>query len=373
MSAVGALSRSNLRRPLLHVWRRLRGGRASPERAALSLGIGVFIGCIPLPGAHWFLCLAVCLPLRLDAVLAYLGANISNPFLAPLLYAAELEIGALLLTGEFVKYPAGTAVLDVAGDYAAFLGVGALVLAALLGAASSGAAWLVVRDRRRCADAFERTRRRYRNAPRGDRAYVRGKLARDPVCSAILELRAPLGFTVDAGCGRGQLGLLLLEAGRAERLCGFDWDTRKVELARRAAAGTAARYRVGELSGEPIPRCDTVLLVDVLHYLKPGEQQALLERAAASLTGGGRLLIRDVDSAGGLGARLAMAFERWGWRLGMNRASGLHFLSAAELLSKLEALGLSVRAIETGAAGVLANVLVVATRSPASDAAEQSS
>lgn len=373
MSAVGAVARPSLRQPLSRLWRVLRGGRTSPKRAALAAGLGVFIGCLPLPGMHWLLCLAVCLPFRLDAVLAYLGANISNPFVAPFLFTAELAIGALLLTGEHVDYATGAAVLDVAGDYALYLGAGAVTLGTVLGLVSAGAAFLVVCGRKRRADAFERTRGRYFGSPRADRAYVGAKLEQDPVFEAILGLGGSFGVTVDAGCGRGQLGLLLFDAGRVERLYGFDWDPKKVALARGAAVRVPAEYRVADLRSEPIPRCDTVLLVDVLHYLAPAHQTALLERAVAALPKGGRLLIRDVDAGGGFGARLAMAFERWGCRLGLNRAAGLHFVSVAELQSRLELLGFSARTVDTGAAGLLANVLLVATRTSWSGAADQSS
>ena len=49
---------------------------------------------LPLYGLHFPLCLAVCLPLQLDVVVAYLAANISNPLVAPFLVTAEVEIGS---------------------------------------------------------------------------------------------------------------------------------------------------------------------------------------------------------------------------------------------------------------------------------------
>ena len=75
------------------IWDTLRGGELSPERLALSLWVGTFIGCQPIYGLHLVLCALVCLPLRLDVVLAYLAANISNPLLAPFLLFLEFEVG----------------------------------------------------------------------------------------------------------------------------------------------------------------------------------------------------------------------------------------------------------------------------------------
>lgn len=44
----------------------------------------------------------MCLPLRLDAPVAYLAANVSNPFFAPFLSLAEIETGAFVRTGAFL-------------------------------------------------------------------------------------------------------------------------------------------------------------------------------------------------------------------------------------------------------------------------------
>jgi uncharacterized protein (DUF2062 family) len=82
-------------------WRRLRGGELTPMRAALSVAIGIAIGVMPLWGLHWLLVLAICLPLRLDAGVAYLAANVSLPFIAPFITTSEIAIGARLLEGSW--------------------------------------------------------------------------------------------------------------------------------------------------------------------------------------------------------------------------------------------------------------------------------
>jgi uncharacterized protein (DUF2062 family) len=84
-------------------WQRLRGGELTPMRAALSVGIGIAIGVMPLWGLHWLLVLAICLPLRLDAGVAYLAANVSLPFIAPFITTSEIAIGARLLEGSWPR------------------------------------------------------------------------------------------------------------------------------------------------------------------------------------------------------------------------------------------------------------------------------
>jgi uncharacterized protein (DUF2062 family) len=72
------------------------------------VAIGLAIGLTPLYGLHLALVLALCLPLRLDAAVAYVASNVSLPFLAPFLVAAEITIGAAVL-GEPVSFAAATA------------------------------------------------------------------------------------------------------------------------------------------------------------------------------------------------------------------------------------------------------------------------
>jgi uncharacterized protein (DUF2062 family) len=83
-------------------WRRLRGGEVTPARAAASVAIGLAIGVTPLWGVHWLIVLAICLPLRLDAGVAFLASNISLPFIAPFITFAELEVGARIVRGAWL-------------------------------------------------------------------------------------------------------------------------------------------------------------------------------------------------------------------------------------------------------------------------------
>jgi len=79
----------------------LRGGELTPGRAAASVAIGIAVGVTPLWGVHWALVLAICLPLRLDAGVAYLASNVSLPFFAPFITFAEIAVGARVLRGAW--------------------------------------------------------------------------------------------------------------------------------------------------------------------------------------------------------------------------------------------------------------------------------
>ena len=362
--------RSAPRAWLRKLWRSLRGS-PSPARAGLSVGIGLFIGCLPLYGLHLPLCLALCLPFGLDSVLAYLAANISNPLLAPLLIFIEVELGSWLLSGHWVAFNLETARRTGAAGFALQVLLGGLVLGAALGLVGGVCAAAVARrSTSELARAARRTRRRYRAAPVADRWYVRCKLWLDPV-AAQLANEGELGDVLDVGCGRGQLGLFVHDLGRTRSLAGFDFDARKIEVAERAAAGDAV-YSVGDATVAGAASADTVLLIDVLHYLTAEQQDHLLASALAALRPGGRLMVREADASAGARAALTRALERAATALGYNRARAeLGFRSAAELRARLERLGCRVRITPPAAHAVLANFFLVATHTGASSSSAE--
>jgi uncharacterized protein (DUF2062 family)/2-polyprenyl-3-methyl-5-hydroxy-6-metoxy-1,4-benzoquinol methylase len=365
---------------LLGLWRRLRGTPGSPVAAAAAVAIGVFIGCQPLYGLHFVLVLAVCLPLRLDAVLSYLAANISNPLLAPFLIVAEVEVGSYLTSGRFIAFDVARAREDGAAGFARQLFVGSLSLGALLALFGFALAWLVAsrvraRGEARKPDAYDaavsRTRERYGQAPRAHRYYVAGKLAFDPVCKLLDELPGNFGRVLDLGCGRGQLSLLLLELGRADSVLGLDADYGKIQVAR--AAGPEAEFRVADLSPTDVTRADTILLVDVLHYLPLAEQDALLRAAVRGLAPGGRLLVRELDAEPSAKSGATRLFE-WLARLtGLNRGRATAYRPARDVTSLLSSLGLRCEVQGASERTPFANVLIVAGGSPRSSVDAESS
>jgi uncharacterized protein (DUF2062 family) len=139
-------------RPKLRAaWARLRGGELTPRRAALSVAAGLAIGVLPLYGVHWLLVVGVCMPLRLDVPVAYLAANVSIPVLAPFLLLAEVQLGALALTGSFLPLGAEAVWHRGPGEWARELVVGTAIFAPLLalvgGGLTFGLVWAVRRAR----------------------------------------------------------------------------------------------------------------------------------------------------------------------------------------------------------------------------------
>jgi uncharacterized protein (DUF2062 family) len=93
--------RTDLRGALRDAWRRLRGGELRPERAAGSVGVGLFVGFLPTYGIQTLFCLMFTVPLRLDFPLAWVATNIANPLTALFIIALDIEVGGFLLRGEW--------------------------------------------------------------------------------------------------------------------------------------------------------------------------------------------------------------------------------------------------------------------------------
>ena len=158
---------------------------------------------------------------------------------------------------------------------------------------------------------YARVAARYGVCGRTTRAYVASKLRRDPVHAAVLALARPLGLGVvlDAGCGRGQMGIALLEAGLARAVLGLDCVAARLAETRRAAAGLAFGVAAQDLaSGKALPPADTVLMIDVLYQLAPAVQRQVIASAARAARRA--VLIRALDPDRGWRSALTLGFER---------------------------------------------------------------
>ena len=125
--------RKDLRAPLRDAWRRLRGGELSPERAAGSVGVGLFVGFIPTYGIQTLICLMFTVPLRLDFPLAWVATNIANPLTALLVIALDIEVGGFLRRGEWVTVSTSDLDWKHLGALSADAMVGGIATGALVG------------------------------------------------------------------------------------------------------------------------------------------------------------------------------------------------------------------------------------------------
>ncbi|MEO5883812.1 MAG: class I SAM-dependent methyltransferase [Caldimonas sp.] len=221
----------------------------------------------------------------------------------------------------------------------------------------------------------------FRPAGRFALHFARGKLRWDPVFHHLLRhgLIAPGSRVLDIGCGQGLLASLFeAAADRARRggwpagwappptgvrLIGIELSTRQVARAR-DALGDGAEFVCGDMRRVAFPRADTVVILDVLHYIERHEQDEVLARARTAIGESGSLLLRVGDA----GSRRRFATSQWVDRLVLLlrgcRARPQSGRAVSEWIEQLVGLGFQVSCRPMSAGTPFANVLLVATLGP---------
>lgn len=213
------------------------------------------------------------------------------------------------------------------------------------------------------AAVLRQTVQRYRACGRFAHGYIAGKLRHDPVYTTLLSLavQEPFGTVLDIGCGRGQLGIALLEAGAATSVYGFDWNQSHLRQARKAASDLPFVAEVRDLSQcQSFPDSDTVLLVDVCYQLDTGEQMTLLRAAARAARS--RILIRTADPARGLRSKVTRGLELLGRRFWPHSGARVNARPLGEIIAALHGAGLATTQIPCWKGTPFANVLIVGRR-----------
>ncbi len=156
---------------------------------------------------------------------------------------------------------------------------------------------------------------RYRAGGRFAHGFARGKLQGDPVFEFLLTsgLLAEDQRILDLGCGQGLLAALLIQAAESARA--GDWPANwpappaafvhGVELMPadvirgQAALGELAGFETGNIAITAFEPCDTVVILDVLHYLSYEQQEDVLRRVRSALEPKGKLVLRIGDADAG--------------------------------------------------------------------------
>jgi len=357
----------------LHYTLRTEGG--SPGRKAAAIGLGTFIGCVPLYGTHLILCAALARLFRLNRLVTYLAAHINNPLTAPWLLLLSFGIGHRISQGRWPPLR----IADIA-DLGVFglgrdLIIGSLLLGSVLGTLLGTAAYLISRHAgrsRRWNKLVEDTGLRYLASGISHWEFVRCKLRYDPLYRDLLGRLESLqaGTLLDLGCGRGIALALASVAGRPEEtngnrpcraLIGVEQHPALVKVARRAL-GDEATVEAADLAVYEPPAAEIILLLDVLHCLKPDAQERLLKRISNSLRSGGSILIREPDAAMGPRFWLTKAVNSVCSMARRDGIDGFYYRRRDEWVRRLEELGLTTSHQSLSQGTPFANVLIEARK-----------
>lgn len=169
------------------------------------------------------------------------------------------------------------------------------------------------------------------------------------------------GLIVDLGCGTGALSRALCIGSPKRRVLAIDHDRARVALARAACEGLPVEVREEAIGASPLPACAGIAIIDVLHYLREHEQEALIAQAAAALAPGGVLVLRDPDAGAGWRFRWNRWHEGIATATGWTRAEVHHYRTAAGWAELLTAHGLTAE-VHAPARGLYADRVVAGTR-----------
>lgn len=101
-------------------------------------------------------------------------------------------------------------------------------------------------------------------------------------------------YILDIGTGYGYLPLYLHYRDPKRKIIGMDYDETKVGLAANGLYDPEqVHFEAGDIRTYSFSGQDVVFLNDVLHYLTPEEQLAVLEKVVEALNPGGVIFIRD--------------------------------------------------------------------------------
>ncbi len=346
------------------------------------MGVGAFIGCLPLYGVHLLLVVGVGRVLGLNRLRMYIAANISNPLFAPILILAEVQTGAFVQRGEIHDLTLAAIRGTDPWVYGIDLAIGSLIVGTAIGLLMAALTWASVASAPQLpshlARVFDAAAYRFLDVGVTAWEFARAKLRRDPIYSAALAGLPLSGSTlVDVGCGQGITLAVLFEASSAAsrgewppgsplppsfgRLIGIETRARVAAMARRALRESADIVHDAAPAGLPA-QLTAAVVFDVLHLMSALDQERLIEALFARLEPGGMVLVRDVDAAAGAGFHAV----RIGNRL-KNLAVGqfrqtFHFRTADQWEALFAGAGFAAERSPMGHGTPFANVLFTLTK-----------
>lgn len=158
------------------------------------------------------------------------------------------------------------------------------------------------------------------------------------------------GAVLDIGCGHGLFASYLALDATNRSVVGVDLDDRKLVDAtkivdRVRTRGGSLTLQVAPGGAVPDGPWDAITIVDVLYLLPPVAQRDLVERAAAQLAPGGRLLVKEMAPTPAWKAHWNRAQETLAVKVvgfTASESAGFSFTAPAEMRSWMEASGLGV-------------------------------
>jgi uncharacterized protein (DUF2062 family)/2-polyprenyl-3-methyl-5-hydroxy-6-metoxy-1,4-benzoquinol methylase len=360
------------------LFQELRTEGGTPGRTAAAIGLGIFIGCVPLWGLHLAMCVIAGRLLRLNRLKMYVAANISNPIVLPFLVLGAVQIGRYIRHHDFYELSLDQVHTVQPWTFGVDLVVGSLIIGVVLGAIGAVIALLLTRTPDAATAFLLRVADRYLSAGVTPWEFARQKLTADPVYFDVLRkgVLPSTGRLLDLGCGQGLLLATLATAAAWHREARWpdSWppppslDLHGVEMGNRLARigrlalGNDAIIEVGDVRHIDWHTWTVITLFDVLHLMPRADQDALLRAASGVLEPGGVLLIREANADASWRFRMVQVTNRLKALVQGRWRQPLIFRSRDEWQRTLEHLGLSVSHAPAARGTPFNNLLLVARK-----------
>ena len=117
----------------------------APEKLAGAVGLGLFIGIVPIWGVQMIVAAALAHRLRLNKAITLLASNISIPPLVPFIVYGAMLLGHFLFTGEWMKLSPSYMTWAYAREFFGQWVVGCVALAVVVAVTGTILTYLVAR------------------------------------------------------------------------------------------------------------------------------------------------------------------------------------------------------------------------------------
>jgi uncharacterized protein (DUF2062 family) len=355
--------RKGVVRWLKRAWRQLKREQLSPARFGVAVGMGLFWGLSPFWGLQTVCALTLAHIFKLNKLAVAAGVTISAPPFLPFEVLASIQLGQRLLYGTWAPLTLtqvrAAPAKELVQHYLYSFGLGALILGVLVAVpAGFFAASAMKRHQRQPRpsldetaleafdDALPAVSRRYR-------FYAAWKLRLDSIYAMVVPLLKGRREVLDLGAGMGLLAFFVRQASPQTKLRCVEWDAGKAQAARQLL-GPAAEVVTGDARTAELGTPDTIVLMDVLHYIPIEEQRAWLDRCVGALAPGALLLVRELDpEASGTPARIEKRIEQRAVKSGWNKGGGVYPWPLSDMQARLEGAGLKVQRRAAGRGNAL--------------------
>ena len=127
--------------------------------------------------------------------------------------------------------------------------------------------------------------------------YLRIKISLEKNYEQFHRLLPMQGRILDIGCGYGFMSYMLHFLSDKRHITGIDFDEDKIATANHCYQKTGSlNFICADIGHYTFSEHDAFIISDVLHYLQPDEQEALLEKCIRNLADNGMIIVRDGDT-----------------------------------------------------------------------------